>query len=71
MKKALKYGAIAAGLFVVYQLMTQRKGVVTVEPLQQYPAAWDEYWKTQTTSITDSQKQAIQNQIALGNIKFV
>lgn len=71
MKKAIKYAAIAAGLYVVYMLSTQKKGVVTVGALQQYPAAWDDYWKTQKTSISDSQKEAIQNEIVKGNIKYI
>lgn len=70
MKKAIKYAAIAGGLYVLYMLMTQKKGVVTVGPLQQYPAAWDTYWNTQNQDLTDAQKQSIQNEIAKGNIKF-
>lgn len=71
MKKALKYGAIAAGLYVLYQLMTQKKGVVTVGPLQQYPAAWDTYWNTQNPDLTDTQKQSIEKEVAKGNIKYI
>lgn len=69
MQNAIKYGLICGALFLVYKAMTQKKGVVTVEPLQQYPAAWDDYWNTQKTSITDAQKQAIQNEIIKGNIQ--
>lgn len=71
MKNALKYGAIAAGLYVVYMLMTQKKGVVTVGPLQQYPAAWDAYWNTQNADLTEAQKQSIQAEIVKGNVKYI
>jgi hypothetical protein len=70
-KNIFKWGAVGVGLYFAYMWLTERKGTVTVEPIQQYPAAWDGYWNTQNTTISASQKTAIQNGISQGNITFL
>lgn len=70
MKKVFKYGLIAGAAYLAYMFLTERKGTVTVGAIQQYPAAWDDYWDGQKASISDAQKSAIQKEIEKGNISF-
>ncbi len=70
MKKGIKYAAIAAGIYLAYRLFYERQGTVTIGAIQQYPAAWDDYWDNTKTSIGQAQKDAIQREIIKGNFTY-